>query len=403
MELFVARQPIFDRNGQVYGYELLYRSGSQNYFNGDNCDQATLDLIRTSFTVIGINTLAGDRQVFINCTEQFLLNSEAVMLLPPNQVILEILENISASQEVIQVCRKLKAQGYRFALDDFVWRTELKPLLELVEIIKVDFLASDESSQAALLKAIDPDRVALLAEKVETYEQYQKALNQGYKYFQGYYFSKPKVFSGRDISPFKLTCLRIIQEIYHPLFSFEEMERIIKSDLSLVYKLLRLVNSAAFGLRNRVSSIKQALVLLGVKKFKKWVALIEMRRIGEDKPSELVVTALIRANLCEALAKKAGLADRSPELFLIGLFSLIDVLLERKMTEIVTELALAPEICQVLLGEKNQLSQVLDLVLSYERGDWDYFKAQCAVLKINEAEVVQIYLNTLGLVRQLME
>lgn len=402
MDLFVARQPIFDRKGRVFGYELLYRSGNHNYYSAADGDQATTDVIRNSFTVIGLDTLTGGRKAFINFTQN-LLTSDWITLLPPKQVVIEILEDITMSSEVWQACARLKKLGYSLALDDFVLEGELQPLIEFADIIKVDFRKCDTSYRAKLIKAIGACRVFLLAEKVETREEYTKAVEEGFKYFQGYYFSKPMIVSGRDIPESRMTYLRIMREIYRSDFSFEQMEQVFKQNLALSYKLLRLVNSAAFGLRCRVHSIKQALVIIGLNEIKKWVSLIAMQSIGEDKPNELVVTALLRANLCEKLAPKIGLAHRSSELFLLGLLSLIDVLVNRPMAEVVTELLLTPELHNALVGKSNRLNEVLNLIIFYEKGDWDHFQTRCKALGVDERDFVQFYLDSLDLVRKVMK
>ncbi|HYH05011.1 MAG TPA: HDOD domain-containing protein, partial [Bacillota bacterium] len=390
-----------DQRGRLFGYELLYRSGNQNCYTATDGDQATTEVIRNSFTVIGLDTLTGGRKAFINFTQN-LLTSDLITLLPPKQVVIEILEDITMSSEVWQACSRLKELGYQLALDDFVLTNDLKPLVEFADIIKVDFMKCDESCRDVLINTIGVEQVDFLAEKVETREEYLEAVKQGFKYFQGYYFSKPVIMAGRDIPESKITYLRIVQEIYRPDFSFEQMEQIFKQNLALSYKLLRLVNSASFGLRCRVNSIKQALVMIGLNEIKRWVSLIAMQGMGEDKPTELVVTALIRANLCEALASETGLAHRSSELFLLGLFSLIDVILDQPMAELVAELSLTPEVREALVGESNPLNKVLDLVLFYEKGDWDHYQTQSEALGLESGKLVRFYLDSLNTVRKIM-
>jgi c-di-GMP-related signal transduction protein len=401
MEIFVARQPIFDKRNKVFGYELLYRSSLTNSYHHNNGDQATISVIMNSFAVIGMDVLTGGSKAFINFTKN-LLGSNIASVLPPELVVIEVLEDVEVSPEVIAACKRLKQRGFLLALDDFVLKNDLKPLIEFADIIKVDFMKTASSERRVLLREIASDQVKFLAEKVETMADYQEALRLGYKYFQGYFFSRPMVMSGRDIPDYKLTYLRIMQEINRPEFDFEQLENIIKHNVSISYKLLRLINSVFFGLHSQVNSIRNALVLLGVKEIKKWVTLIALRGMAEDKPNELVITALIRAHLCEALADKVGIADRKPDLFLLGMFSLIDALLDRSMEESLRGIPVAEEIRGALLGEANNLRKVLDLVIFYEKGDWDQFNAHCRDLGLISEEFPELYLASLGMVRKVL-
>jgi c-di-GMP-related signal transduction protein len=401
MEIFVARQPIFDKKNKVFGYELLYRSSLTNAYHHNNGDQATISVIMNSFAVIGMDVLTGGSKAFINFTKN-LLGSNIASVLPPELVVIEVLEDVEVSPDVIAACKRLKQKGFLLALDDFVLKNDLKPLIEFADIIKIDFMKTVSSERRMLLREIASDQVKFLAEKVETMADYQEALRLGYKYFQGYFFSRPMVMSGRDIPDYKLTYLRIMQEINRPEFDFEQLENIIKHNVSISYKLLRLINSVFFGLHSKVNSIRNALVLLGVKEIKKWVTLIALRGMAEDKPNELVITALIRAHICEALADKVGIADRKPDLFLMGMFSLIDALLDRSMEESLRGIPVAEEIRGALLGEPNNLRKVLELVIFYEKGDWDRFNAQCRALGLISEEFPQLYFDSLNMVQKVL-
>ncbi|HOP74136.1 MAG TPA: HDOD domain-containing protein [Bacillota bacterium] len=400
MEVFVARQPIFTKNKSVFAYELLYRSGKQNFYDHNDGDRATSDVITNSFSVIGIDTLTGGKRAFINFTQN-LLKKEMATVIPPNSVVIELLEDIVPDDEILTACRKLKQLGYTLALDDFVAFNQISPLIDLADIIKVDFLKASPDDWKAMPREIGNGRIRFLAEKVETLEQYEEAVACGYSYFQGYFFSKPEIFSGQDLAPYKLNYLRIIREINQFDGDFDRIEEIVKQDVSLSYKLLRLVNSAAFGLVTKVTSIKYCLELLGIKEFVKWVTLVSLRSIGEDKPDELVIISLIRARFAELLAFEVGMKDRSSDLFLMGMFSMIDALMGRPFQEIIDEVPVADDVKDALSGTSNSLREVYDLIIAYERGEWDVLTEKTAQLNVSENEVSRLYITALQWVQQI--
>ncbi len=400
MEVFVARQPIFTKNKNVFAYELLYRSGKQNFYDHTDGDQATSDVITNSFSVIGIDTLTGGKPAFINFTQN-LLKKEMATIIPPGSVVIELLEDIVPDEEILAACRKLKQLGYTLALDDFVAFNKISPLIDLADIIKVDFLKAKPDDWKAIPREIGNGRIRFLAEKVETLEQYEEAMACGYSYFQGYFFSKPEIFSGQDLAPYKLNYLRIIQEINRFGGDFDRIEEIVKQDVSLSYKLLRLINSAAFGLVTKVTSIKYCLVLLGIKEFVKWVTLVSLRNIGEDKPDELIILSLIRARFAELLAPEVGLRERSSDLFLMGMFSMIDALMDKPLQEIIDEIPVADDVKDALLGNVNPLREIYDVIIAYERGEWDVLAEKTARLDVPESEVSRLYITALQWVQQI--
>jgi len=400
MEVFVARQPIFTKNKNVFAYELLYRSGKQNFYDHTDGDQATSDVITNSFSVIGIDTLTGGKRAFINFTQN-LLKKEMATIIPPGSVVIELLEDIVPDEEILAACRKLKQLGYTLALDDFVAFNKISPLIDLADIIKVDFLKAKPDDWKAIPREIGNGRIRFLAEKVETLEQYEEAMACGYSYFQGYFFSKPEIFSGQDLAPYKLNYLRIIQEINRFGGDFDRIEEIVKQDVSLSYKLLRLINSAAFGLVTKVTSIKYCLVLLGIKEFVKWVTLVSLRNIGEDKPDELIILSLIRARFAELLAPEVGLRERSSDLFLMGMFSMIDALMDKPLQEIIDEIPVADDVKDALLGNVNPLREIYDVIIAYERGEWDVLAEKTARLDVPESEVSRLYITALQWVQQI--
>ena len=262
MEVYVARQPVLDKNKRTFGYELLFRGGMTNVFPEIDGDRATSELLSNSFFSIGIEKITGGKKALINFTEELLIRRLPLMF-PRDKIMVEVLEDVEPGREVIEACRELVEKGYKMVLDDFFYKPELEPLIALAKIIKVDFIAMPLSEIRNLVVRFAGNGVALLAEKVETHEEFQQALEMGFEYFQGYFFSKPQILKGKDISPSRLTLLQIIAEANKPGFSFDELEKLIRQDVSISYKLLRYINSAYFRRAQEISSMRQAIVLLG--------------------------------------------------------------------------------------------------------------------------------------------
>jgi c-di-GMP-related signal transduction protein len=293
---FMARQPIFDRRKNIYGYELLFRHGLENFFDETlDKDYASSKVLLDSFLVFDLNDLTRGKRAFLNFTERVLL-SEVANSFPKNTIIIELLENIEPTPEIVAACAKLKSKGYLLALDDFQYHPRFKPLIQLADIIKVDFLITRGEKERQDIIKKSGDRVIYLAEKVETLEEYNQAREMGYTYFQGYYFSRPVIVAGKEIPSHKLNLVQILKEIHQPEMDFIQLGNIIQRDVSLSYKLLRFINSAAFGIPNEIHSIRHALNLLGINEFKKWIPLVLLSQMGSDKPNELMINSLIRAN-----------------------------------------------------------------------------------------------------------
>ena len=400
MEIFVARQPIFNCRQEVYAYELLYRSGAQKFYSTLNGDRASSEVITNSFLLIGLETLTRGKKAFINFTRN-LLENDVAMLLPKDHIVVKILEDIEPDEKILAACRKLKELGFLLALDDFISAEKFKPLIELVDIIKVDFLKTPPEERSAIVKKVGRERTLFLAEKVETKEDFLQAAESGYSYFQGYFFSKPDLLAGRDIPSYKLTYLKILQELNKQEIDFDRLEKLIKTDVSLSYKLLRFINSLYFGFYSEIRSIKQALVLLGQKEIYKWLSLIALKSIGENKPDELIVAAICRAKFCELLAPSVGLKHRSSDLFLMGMFSLIDAFLDRPLNEALGDLPISDEIKDALLGGQSRFRDVYELVLAYEAGDWEKLSRKAARLELEEKEIKEVYINSLEYTNQI--
>ena len=393
--IFVARQPIFDRNLEVFGYELLFRSGATARA-GKIIDpvRASLDVLANSFLVFGLERLTGGKKAFVNFSEELLLK-DIPLLVPPSVLVIELLETINISEELLKKCKFLRQKGYLLALDDFAEGRRLEPLIPLVDFIKVDFLATSPEKIKAIPQKYARFEVKFLAEKVEDENQFQLALKSGYHYFQGYFFSRPSIFSSKPVSGLKQNILRVFKCVTSPDCTLERLENVLKCDLELVYALLNYINSAFFALPNKVSSVRQALVLLGKEGVIKWVSLILVSSLAKNRPAELIILSLFRARFLELMAQNAGLRGVE-SYFLLGLLSLLDVLLGRPFSELTKELPISQELKEALEGKPNIFRQALDLCMAYERGRWEALFELKRPFPVSLERLNQIYLEALN-------
>jgi EAL and modified HD-GYP domain-containing signal transduction protein len=388
--VFVGRQPIFDRQRKVFGYELLYRSnGMQNAYAHEDGDQATRRVIHGSLNVVGLEEMTGGKRSFINITRKLLLGEDYAVL-PKEHCVVELLETVEPEAEVIEACRALKKAGYMLALDDFAYAPKYHPLLALADILKIDFLASDAGKRRWFAEKFGRS-MALLAEKVETQEDFKQGMSLGYSYFQGYFFCKPEIVARKDIPAFQQNCLRFIHEVNAPKPNYGRIEETIKHDLSLSTKFLKYLNSAAMGMSNRITSIKQGLALLGEKPLRKWATMVALAAMGQEKPSELIVTALVRGRFCEQIAAAAGLVGRELDLFLMGLFSVMDALLDQPLEKALSYVPLPADVTAALLGTNESLGRAYGLALALERGQWTRARGLAGQMGVEPERLSEMY------------
>ncbi|HBZ54849.1 MAG TPA: diguanylate phosphodiesterase [Syntrophobacteraceae bacterium] len=384
MGIITTRQPIFDRKQEVVGYEVCCAIRSDRLFAFEN-------EIGNTLLLIGLNRLTGGKRAFVPVMGEMLLNDDSLSL-PELSIVIEILKCLDPVDILIDACAKLKSAGYTLALGDFVIRKNLSSLFDLADIIKIDIAGLTIEEERALIDNRPNGSIKFLAARVETMEQFEDSFKAGFDLFQGYFFSEPIVVSGREIPGYKLNHLRVLNEVNRKDIEFGDLDKIIRQDVTLSYKLLNFINSAFFGLRYNVSSIRHALDLLGEREIKRWASLVILCDIGKDKPLELLAASLVRANLCEAFAPQVGLEAKSSELFLMGLFSLVDILVGRTMKDIMDEMPLATDIKSALCGEDNKFRKLLNLVLHYERGDFESFLRYASEMDINLGTVTDHYL-----------
>ena len=400
--VFVARQPIFDTDQKVFGYELLYRSSFNNSYDGTDGTSATLAVIREAYLVLGTQ-LTGTNKAFINFNLD-LLERKLALTLRPETTVIEILENVVADRAAIGLCEELKEAGYTIALDDFdPAKEDARTLVELADIIKVDFRQLGPAERAGITRSHRGKKPVFLAEKVETLEEFFEAREIGYLYFQGYFFGEPQILSARNIPGNKVSQLRMMSEINRPDMDFPSLEAVIRRDTYLTFSLLNYINSAYFGLRTGVSSIMQALALLGEREVRRWALLLLMTFMGADKPSEVNMTSLIRGKFCETLAMKIGLAQKAPELFMTGMFSMLDVLVGRPLHELLDTINVGKDIRVALTSGGNRHGEVLQLVLAYEKALWEQVDARAGKLGLDSAEMASDYRASVQWAEQVLD
>ena len=396
-DIFVARQPIFDSQKDVFAYELLFRKGFQNYASKFDIEYATIKVISNSL-IMGLNRLTAGKKVFIKFNRQLLLGN-IPRLFPIEQLGVEIQSGVAPEKAIIEACEKLKSDGYLVIMDDYYFEEKYRPLLPFIDIIKVDFIARDNDYRSEIFKKVNAPHIKFLAEKIEIKEHFQEAAALGYHYFQGFFFQKPDVLSSREMPGYKFNYLQILKKTCDPDMPLDEIETILKHDVSLTYKLLRFINSASYAFRVTIRSIKHALVLLGKREVKKWLTLIALSGIGSGKPLELMNSTLIRARFCELIGQELGKKDETSDFFLVGMFSMADAFLDRPMRDILSDLPLDRAIKMALLGNQGLFRDVLDLVLAYERADWVEASQLAEQLKLSEGKVVSHYIEAVHWVR----
>ncbi len=395
MDAYVARQPIFNRHKKIYAYELLFRDGMANFCPEVDGDKASCNLLANSFLNIGIDELTGGRLAFVNFTQDLLVQ-QIPALFPRETIMVEILEDVRPEPALIDACRQLVDKGYQLALDDFVYAQGLEALLRMAAIVKIDFLNTPPEEIAALAAALVAFDVKLLAEKVETHEEFQTARDMGFVYFQGYFFSKPEILKGRDIAPGKMQLLQVIAEINRRECSIDKVEDLVKTDVSLSYKLLRYINSAFFQRAREITSIKHAIVLLGLKETRKFISMIATGALAAGKPNELIRTSIIRAKFCESIGSHFIPAAEASELFLMGLFSMMDAILDCPMTAAIQDLPLSDTICDALLTEEGPAGDLLHLIRCYETGQWEDCQRISDACRFDAANLPEQYRLAVG-------
>lgn len=366
MDQYIARQPILDIYQRLYAYELLYRGDGHYALDKVSGNKATTSLLSSAFLTQGIAQISDNKPCFINFTEELILRRIPASF-PTKKLVIEILENVQVTDELIASCRYLKEKGYLVALDDFVYDPKFKPLLELTDIVKIDVRLTPLKTIHKTLKLLHPYRVKLLAEKVESQDEFELANKLGFKYFQGYYFSKPEKIQIKEVNAARINLINLLAEVSRKTTDINRLHSIISVDIAISYKLLRFLNSAYFYRLQKVKHVKHAIAYLGESELRRFILLVLVSELTSDKPDELVRIAVVRAKFLELMVKGSYLGDQSSELFLVGLFSLLDVMLNVTMSDVMEKLPLEEDVKNALVNKQGPYSPFLRIVVAYER------------------------------------
>jgi EAL and modified HD-GYP domain-containing signal transduction protein len=382
---FVGRQPLFDRRLDVVGYEILFRGGPvPNRAVIDNDNKATSSVILNTFTDIDLEEILGGKRALINLTRDLILEGIPT-LLPPERVIIEVVETSTVDDRLVEALHRLRSQGYSIALDDWISFSKLRPLLPVADIVKIDIQAFDPKRLIAEVGWLKTFGVQLVAEKVETYAELRRCRELDFDYFQGFFLSRPQVLKRTAVPPNQIETLELITHMQDPDVAIEDLAAIIRRDVALSYKLLRIVNSAYYSLPRHVDSIRDAIVLLGTRQIGSWVSLINLAQIAR-KPKELTITALVRARMCELVAVANGRADPD-SFYTVGLFSVLDALLDVTLDTALEALPLSTDVRDAVARREGLMGRTLAGVVAYEQGDWE--NAQCP--GVDDAQLASIF------------
>ncbi|WP_419569945.1 EAL and HDOD domain-containing protein [Rheinheimera sp.] len=390
MYFYTARQPILDKAKNLFAYELLFRDGVENVFPNIDSDEATSRMIEGGHLNLGLDEFLDDKPGFINFTLDALLKRYPA-LLPAEQVVIEILETVQPGKRLLAECKMLKEQGYILALDDYIHQPVWRHFYPLIDIIKVDLLSTSEEQILQIKHSISEfPHLKLLAEKVETNEEFEHAIELGFDYFQGYFFSKPEMMQSRALSPAQMTLAELLYETAKKDTDLNSITGIFERDVNLSYKLLRYANSAVFKRRTEISTIKQALVLLGQKELKRFLSVLFTAQVGSEKPAELMRLAMTRARFAEHISVLAGFSAPA-EAFLTGMMSLIDAILDEPMASVMTKLPLSAGIKAALVESEGPMASYLQLVKLYEQAHWDAAEQWIQRLQLDKKAVPDAY------------
>lgn len=388
-KIFLGRQPIYDKGMRVRAYELLYRAGPDATAGSFDGDRATSSVIVNTLTELGLDTVLGNKRGYINLTERFLLG-QAPIPFPPERVTLEILETVQITDEIIAAVRGLKERGFEIAVDDYIGGENHDPLLAVADVIKIDLMAMDRSRLPEIVADLKQRGLKLVAEKVETQGDFDLCQELGFDMFQGYFLCRPKILDAQRIPGNRLAIMQLLARLQNPDAELDDLVELISQNVTLSYKVLRYVNSAYLGLGRKIDSIRQAVLMLGQNTIRSLAALMTLSEIY-DKPDELIRLSMIRARMSELLAKQlSGLEPNKA--FTVGLFSTLDALLDAPMQTLMDTLPLADDVRRALIEQTGPAGELLQTVISYERGDWE----SAAARRFDTAVQTEAYFEALN-------
>lgn len=394
MDFYIARQPIFTVHKKLYGYELLYRGFEGAGLPQVSGIQATANMLSSVFFTDDIGAIAGAKPCFIKFNEE-LLQRKIAFSLPKNRVVIEVVEEVPPTGEILVALRELKNAGYTIALDDFVYDRKKEPFVDMASIIKIDVRLTPLDSVLKIIHHLERFRIKLLAEKVETIKDYERAVKLGFHYIEGYFFSKPEKYLIKEIAANQATFLTLLAEVAKKTTTLERLNKIISNDLAISYKLLRFLNSAYFYRIQKVTSVKNAIAFLGEKELRRFLLLVIVSKLAEEKSSELIRHSLLRAKFCELLAKNSSFAEYELDLYMLGMFSLIDTIMESDMAVIMERLPISDMVRDALVLHQGAFAPFLEAMITYERRQSARFAQILQTLSIDVQIVPELYLEAL--------
>ena len=397
---YFARQPILDIERRTIGFELLFRDGPANIFPDIDPDLATSRLLSDHMLSTHYETL-GDKLGFINFPYDSLVNGLPT-LFPPNNMVIEILEDCSPTEELLTEVRSLFESGYTLALDDFIPTKEWRAFLPYITIIKFDIHSVPITKAKVYIDSLSHYNIQFLAEKIETYYEYEQAKQSGFVYFQGYFFAKPEMVQKKALEPAFLTIIQLLSEIAKEQLDFKILEKLISKDVTLSYKLLSYVNASS-AVSTKIQSFKQALVYLGEDRLRKFISLAALSISQEGKPDYLYTLSIQRAKFCQLLSQKMTLSPKANHAFLTGMFSLLDSLLDRPLEDILNDVPIDDAIFQALVENRGSLWGLLLLTKAYEKTHWDKVASISLKLKLSEEAIVIAYEESLQWTAELID
>ena len=403
MDVYVARQPVFTINKKIFGYELLFRSGLENAFPDIDGDIATSNVLSNTFFSFELKEILGNKPGLVNFTKQLVLQ-KTPLLFPQQHIIIEILEDIEPDAKIIDAMKEFKAKGFNIALDDFIYHKKFIPMMDLCSIIKFDLIATPLESLSDIIANIQKNyEITLLAEKVETYEEFELAKKMGFTLFQGYFFAKPEILSKREISSNQITKLRLISEVNKREIDLNAIKELIKKDVAVSFKLLKFINSAYFQRPTPINTIKDAITYLGIEELRKFINIVTVSDLCVTKPNELIRSSVIRARMCELCGTVMKTGFSTEELFTLGLFSAMDAMLDSPMETVLESICLSDKIKIALNGKDKAFTKTLKIVASFEQGDWqNNFYTVMSGMPI-EKKLPGFYLDAIKMVNSFFE
>lgn len=394
MDIFMARQPILDKDKNIYGYELLYRSKNLVMDETDG-DIATLNVINNTIMTIGFRDVIDQGLAFLNFTSE-LIKKDVPMVFNSESIIIEILEDVKPDESLLLKIKELKKNGYIFAIDDYDSNYSYEEFLSLVDIIKVDFKKTTINERSNITQKLMQYDIKLLAEKIETNDEFIEAKELGYDLFQGFFFQRPQILRNKEMKVLNASHIQAINELSKSEPDYKELTNIIKTDVAMTYKFLKLINSVAFYTRARIESLNEALVRLGFREINKLIFLLMFKELAVGNPDVLIDNALIRAKFSEGLARKTKFKNKNDNFFLLGMFSMIDVILSIPKNEALKGIPISDELKKGLIGvEENEYSKMMELIINHERGNFEYLDNALEELEISLKTMNNEYFNAI--------